>query len=105
MPAAKQSTPAGFHTVTPGLVVRGADKAIEYYKKVFNAQELSRMMGADNKVSHAELKIGDSIIFVSDEFPNMGIARSPQSLGGCTGTLHLYVDDVDHVYEQAISAG
>jgi len=105
MPAAKQSTPAGFHTVTPGLVVRGADKAIEYYKKVFNAQELSRMMGADNKVSHAELKIGDSIIFVSDEFPNMGIARSPQSLGGCTGTLHLYVDDVDHVYEQAISLG
>lgn len=105
MPAAKQSIPEGFHTVTPALIVRGADKAIEFYKKVFNAEELSRMMGPENKISHAELKIGDSIIFVSDEIPNMGVARSPQTLGGCTGTLHLYVDDVDSVYEQAISSG
>ena len=79
--------PKGFHTVTPALVVRGAAQAIEFYKKALGAEELSRMPSPDGKIMHAESKIGDSIIFVSDEFPNMGVTRSPQTLGGCTSTF------------------
>jgi len=97
--------PKGFHTVTPALVVRGAAQAIEFYKKALGAEELSRMPSPDGKIMHAELKIGDSIIFVSDELPNMGVTRSPQTLGGCTRTLHLYVPDVDASFKQAVDAG
>lgn len=96
--------PEGFHTVTPAIVVRGADKAIEFYKKAFGAQELSRMLGPDKKIAHAELKIGDSIIMVSDEFPGAP-CQSPAELGGTTATLHLYVKDVDSAFKQAITAG
>ncbi len=96
--------PEGFHTVTPAIVVRGADKAIEFYKKAFGAQELSRMLGPDKKIAHAELKIGDSIIMLSDEFPGSP-CQSPAELGGTTTTLHLYVKDVDSAYKQAITAG
>jgi uncharacterized glyoxalase superfamily protein PhnB len=97
--------PQGFHTVTPALVVRGAAEAIEFYKKALGAEELSRMASPDGKIGHAELKIGDSIIFVSDEFPNMGVTKSPQTAGACTATLHLYVPDVDASFNQAIQAG
>jgi PhnB protein len=97
--------PEGFHSVTPSLIVRGAAQAIDYYKKALGAQELMRMASPDGKIGHAELKIGDSIIFVSDEMPNMGVSKSPQTLGGCTGTLNLYVEDVDKTFQQAISAG
>ena len=105
MTASSNPVPKGFHTVTPSLIVRGAAEAIEFYKKALGAEELMRMTGPDGKIGHAELKIGDSVIFVSDEFPNMGVARSPQSLGGCTGTLNLYVPDVDATFKQAVSAG
>jgi PhnB protein len=105
MTASSNPVPQGFHTVTPSLIVRGAAEAIEFYKKALGAEELMRMTGPDGKIGHAELKIGDSVIFVSDEFPNMGVARSPQSLGGCTGTLNLYVPDVDATFKQAVSAG
>jgi PhnB protein len=105
MTASSNPVPKGFHTVTPSLIVRGAAEAIEFYKKALGAEELMRMTGPDGKIGHAELKIGDSVIFVSDEFPNMGVARSPQSLGGCTGTLNLYVPDVDTTFKQAVSAG
>jgi len=105
MANAKKKIPEGFHAVTPGLTVRGAANAIEFYKKALGAQELGRMASPDGKIAHAELKIGDSVIFLSDEFPSMGMTKSPQTLGGCTGTLHLYVEDVDSAYQRAIDAG
>lgn len=105
MTKASNPIPKGYHTVTPALVVRGAAEAIEFYKKALGAEELVRMPSPDGKISHAELKIGNSIIFVSDEFPNMGVTRAPQTLGGCTSTLHLYVEDVDSSFDRAIGAG
>lgn len=104
MTLSSKPVPEGFHTVTPSLVVRDASKAIDFYKKALGAQELVRMPGPDGKIMHAELKIGDSIIFLADENPNMGV-KSPQSLGGCTSVLNLYVPNVDQVFQQAIAAG
>jgi PhnB protein len=97
--------PEGFHSVTPSLVVRGAAQAIDFYKKALGAEELVRMPGADGTIMHAELKIGDSIIFISDEAPGRGVTKSPQTLGGCTGALNIYVANVDQVFKQAIAAG
>jgi len=100
-----KAVPEGCHTVTPYLTVRGADRAIEFYKKAFGAKELMRMPGPGGKsIMHAEIKIGDSRIFLSDEFPEMG-SRSPQSLGGTANSLHLYVEDVDAAFKKAIAAG
>jgi PhnB protein len=99
-----KSVPQGFHTVTPSLVVQNAAKAIEFYKKAFGAQERMRMSTPDGKIGHAELQIGDSIIFLSDEMPNMG-SKSPQSVGTSTGTLYLYVEDVDKDFKRAVDAG
>jgi len=99
-----KAIPEGFHSITPAIVVRNADQAIEFYKKAFGAQEVSRMLGPDRKVAHAELKIGDSILMLSDEFPGSP-CESPQKLGGTTATLHLYVQDVDSAFQQAITAG
>lgn len=105
MPTAVKPIPEGFHTVTPHLVIRGAAEAIEFYKKALGAQELSRMTSPDGKIGHAELKIGDSIIFLADEFPGPGCAKSPQTVGACTSTLNLYVPDVDAAFRKAITAG
>ncbi len=102
MPVSK--IPKGFHSVTPSLVVRGAAQAIDFYKKALGAQELMRMAGPDGKIGHAELKIGDSIIFVTDESPQMG-TKSPQTLGGNAGSLYLYVEDVDNAFRRAVDAG
>jgi uncharacterized glyoxalase superfamily protein PhnB len=97
--------PEGFHTITPHIVLRNAAQAIEFYKRAFGAEEISRAPGPDgNTVMHAELKIGDSYVFLCDEFPQMG-AKSPLSLGGTPVTLHLYVQDVDQVFQQAVQAG
>ena len=104
MTASVKPVPEGFHTATPTLIVRNAADAIEFYKKVFDAEERMRMPSPDGKIMHAELKIGDSIIFLSDEFPNMG-GKSPQTLGGHSGGVYLYVPDVDDVYQRAIAAG
>ena len=104
MAPAKTPIPEGFHSVTPSLIVRDAAKAIDFYKRALGAQELVRMPGPDGKIMHAELKIGNSIIFLGEENPQMG-AKSPQTLGGCTGTLSVYVPDADHVFQQAVSAG
>jgi PhnB protein len=104
MTASVKPVPEGFHTATPTLVVRDAAQAIEFYKKVFGADEIMRMPSPDGKISHAEIKIGDSIIFLSDEFPNMG-GKSPQTLGGFSGGIYLYVPDVDDVFEKAVAAG
>ena len=96
--------PAGYHAVTPYLCVRGAAQAIEFYKKAFGAQELSRMPGPDGRIGHAEIKIGDSVIMLSDEFPEMG-GKSAQSLGGTPVGIMLYVDNVDAVFDRAVAAG
>jgi PhnB protein len=104
MKAAQNYIPKGYHTVTPSLTVRNAAQAIEFYKKALGAEELMRMPNPDGTIGHAELKIGDSIIFLSDEFPNMG-NKSPQTLGAATGGLYLYVEDVDKAFQRAIDAG
>jgi uncharacterized glyoxalase superfamily protein PhnB len=97
--------PQGFHTVTPHLVVRGASEAIEFYKKAFGARELSRSPGPDGKtLMHAEIQIGDSRLFLNDEYPDMG-SVSPLALKGTPVTLHLYVEDVDRLFGQAVQAG
>jgi PhnB protein len=97
--------PEGFHTVTPTLTVKGAAQAIDFYKKALGAQELMRMANPDGTIGHAEIKIGDSIIFIGDEMPMPGCARSPQTLGGVTGSLYLYVEDVDKAFRRAVDAG
>ncbi len=97
--------PEGYHTITPSLMVREAARAIDFYKKAFGAKELSRMHGPDGKtIMHAELEIGDSRLFLSDEFPDMG-GRSPEALGGTPVGIHLYVEDVDVVFKRAVDAG
>jgi uncharacterized glyoxalase superfamily protein PhnB len=96
--------PAGFHTLTPYLVVRDAAKALEFYKQAFGAKVRSVHYAPDGKVMNADLKIGDSILLICDEFPGPG-CRSPQSLGGSTITIHVYVKDVDKVFNQAVAAG
>jgi PhnB protein len=82
--------PEGYHTATPYLILKGAANAIEFYKKVFGAVELVRMPQPDGKIGHAEIKIGDSVIMLADEFPEMG-HRGPQSLGGSPVSILLYV--------------
>jgi len=96
--------PEGYHAVTPYLIVNGGAKAIDFYKKAFGATELFRLAQPDGKIGHAEIKIGDSPIMLADEAPQMG-AKSPQSFGGSPVGIHLYVEDVDKVFNQAIAAG
>lgn len=96
--------PDGCHTVTPHLIVRGADKAIDFYKKAFGAKELSRCPGPNGKTMHAEIQIGNSHVYMCEECPDMG-AKSPQAYNGSTVTIHLYVEDVDSSYKKAVAAG
>lgn len=96
--------PDGYHTVTPYLVLSEASKAIEFYKKAFNATEKLRMAGPNGKIFHSEIQIGDSPVMLCDEFLEMG-ARSPKSLGGSPVSLMLYVNDVDTIFNQAVKAG
>ena len=96
--------PEGYHSITPYLIIKDASAAIEFYKKAFGATELFRMAQPDGRVGHAEIKIGDSAIMLADEFPEMG-HKSPTSIGGSPVSLLLYVEDVDAVYDRAISSG
>lgn len=93
-----------YHSVTPYLIINNASKAIEFYKAAFNAIELMRMTMPDGKLGYAEIKIGDSIIMLADEFPEMG-APGPISLRGTPVRIHLYVKDVDGLAHQAVAAG
>jgi len=97
--------PEGYHSAIPYLVVRGAAQAIDFYKKALGATEIMRMPSPDGKIGHAELKIGDSMIFLADEFPEMGIYKSPQTLGGASGGVMLYLEDVDKTFLRALDAG
>jgi PhnB protein len=99
-----KAIPEGYHSVTPYLIVKNASKAIEFYKKAFQAVEIMRFDGPDKKIKHAELKIGDSKIMLADEFPEMN-ANSPETIGGSPITLMLYVNDVDQTFNQATAAG
>lgn len=100
-----QPIPDGFRTVTPHMTVKDGAAAIEFYKKAFGAEEIMRMPGPDGKgVMHAEIKIGDSIIMLNDEFPGHG-PKAPTSLNGTSCTIHLYVTDVDAAFNKAVAAG
>lgn len=96
--------PEGYGQITPYLIVKGAGKAIDYYKKAFGAELVLRMDQPDGRVGHAEMRIGNAYIMLADEFPERNI-RSPQSLGGAGVSLLLYVPDVDRVFRQAVEAG
>ncbi len=99
-----QSTPPGYHTVTPYLIVKGAAQALDFYQTAFGATLLMRMDGPEGRVMHAEIKIGDSPIMLADEAPDLGL-RSPLSLGGASASLLVYVDDVDVRFATAVAAG
>jgi uncharacterized glyoxalase superfamily protein PhnB len=104
MPTAVKRIPEGCHTVTPHLVVRGAAQAIEFYQKAFGARELGRHPGPSGKIMHAEVQIGDSRVHLNDEFPEMG-SCAPPTLGGTPVVIHLWVEDVDAVFNRAVQAG
>jgi PhnB protein len=102
MPA--KPIPDGYHSVTPYLICKGAAQAIDFYKSAFGATELMRMPMPDGKLGHAEIRIGDSAVMLADEFPEMDV-RGPQSLGGTSVSLLIYVPDVDAAFPRAIKAG
>lgn len=102
---ATKAIPEGFQTVTPYLNIKNAAKAIEFYKQAFGGEEICRMNAPDgSRIMHAAMKIGNSIIFIADEYPEMG-CKSPETLGGNSGSLHLYVEKVDEAFQRAIKAG
>jgi PhnB protein len=96
--------PDNYPRITPYLIVDGASAAIDFYSSVLGAKERLRMPGPDGKLGHAELEIGDSMIMLADEHPEMD-ARGPKTIGGSPVTLHVYVEDVDSVFERAVQAG
>jgi len=99
-----QPIPEGYHSLTPYLIVAGAARAIEFYKSVFGATERMRLGGPDGKIGHAELAIGDSVIMLADEHPEMG-ARGPRSIGGSPVGIHVYLPDVDAAAARAVAGG
>ena len=96
--------PDGYHSLTPYLSVKCADRAIDFYARAFGAEERFRMPGPGGCVAHAELQVGDSVLMLADENKEMG-APSPESLNGTPVSVFLYVEDVDRVFEQAVKAG
>jgi PhnB protein len=99
-----QPIPEGYPRVTPYLIVHDCSAAIDFYCSVLGATERMRMGGPDGKVGHAELAIGDSLIMLADEHPEIG-AVGPKSVGGTPVSLHVYVEDVDSVFQRALDAG
>jgi PhnB protein len=102
MAKAKHAVPSGHHTVTPQLALDDAARAIEWYKKALGAEEVTRAVGPDGKIMHAELRIGDSPIMVNDV---MGGGKGPRSLGGSPASFWIYVEDCDALFNRAIAAG
>ena len=99
-----KAIPDGYPRVTPYLHVDGAKAAIDFYTTVLGAEERMTMPGPDGRIGHAELAIGDSVIMLADEFPDMGVV-GPKTVGGTPVTIHVYVEDVDAVFDQAVKAG
>jgi PhnB protein len=102
MAKAKKAIPDGYHTVTPHLILDNAAQAIDWYKKALNAEEVSRAVGPDGQIMHAELRIGDSRIMVNDAM--MG-GKGPNAYGGSPASLWLYVEDCDALFNRAVGAG
>jgi PhnB protein len=96
--------PDGFPRVTPYLHVDGAAEAIDFYVNILGAKERMRMPAPEGKLGHAELELGESVIMLADEFPEMDV-RGPKDVGGTSVTLHVYVEDVDSVFDAALKAG
>jgi len=101
---AVKAIPAGYHSVTPYLMLRDGAAAIEFYKKAFGAKELMRHPGPQGKLMHAEVQIGDSPIMLADEMPE-ALCLGPKSRGGTTVGIMIYVENVDAVFQQAVAAG
>lgn len=102
MPA--KPIPDGYHSVTPYLFLKGAAAALDFYKQAFGAAEVMRLADPSGKIGHAEIKIGDSVVMLADEFPEMGVL-GPQSIGGSSTCFMIYVSDVDTRFAQAVAAG
>ena len=96
--------PAGYHSLTPSIIVRDAASAIDFYTRAFGAEEVSRMPAPDGKLMHAELRFGDSTLMLADENPEWGL-KSPLSTSGNPGSLHLYVANADDAVARAVAAG
>jgi len=99
-----KAIPDGYHSIQPYLHIRGAAQAIDFYKKAFGARERFRMAQPDGLIGHAELEFGDSVIMLSDEFPERGV-HGPAHFGGSPASLMFYVEDCDAVYQRALAAG
>ena len=96
--------PDGFHSITPNLIIKDASKAIDWYKQALGANELYRMPGPDGRIMHAEIKIGDAVVMITDEMPEMG-GKGPQTLGGTPVSLMIYCEDCDALFNRAVGAG
>ncbi|AJM91774.1 VOC family protein [Nitrosopumilus piranensis] len=96
--------PQGFSSVTPHLVIKDCENALEFYKKAFSALEIYRSKMPDGRIMHAMIQIGNSFVMMADEFPDMG-AVGPNTLGGTSTALHIYTEDADKLFKQAIDAG
>jgi PhnB protein len=107
MPNKVNPVPAGYHTITPYLSLKGAAKALDFYRRAFGAEVVVRMDLPDGRVGHAEIQIGDSHVMLADEMPDMpdAVTSSPQTLGGTTTGLMIYLDDVDTRFKRALEAG
>lgn len=99
-----KAIPEGYHSITPSIIVQGADKALEFYKQAFGAEEVFRLPMPDGRIAHAEFRIGDSTIMLSDEHPDWQ-ALSPKTLGGSSSRLLIYLEDVDAAFQRALDAG
>src|SRR5215204_5971089 len=104
MAKSAQAVPKGYHTVTPSIVVAGAAKAIDFYKKALGAEEVMRFPGPDGRIMHAEIRVGDSTIMLGGEMPEQG-ARGPKSIGGTAVSFFVYRDNVDAAWKRAVDAG
>ena len=104
MPSSVKPIPEGHRTVAPYLAIKNAAGALEFYKKAFGAVETYKLIIPDGRVGHAEIRLGDSLIMLSDEFPEFG-GKAPEALGGSPVSIHLYVDDVDAFFKRALAVG
>ncbi len=102
--ASVKPIPDGYPQISPYLCIDGASAAIEFYSEVFRATERMRMPGPEGTIGHAELQIGDGLIMLADEYPEMGV-RGPRSVGGTPVTVNVYVEDVDAVFDRAVQLG
>jgi PhnB protein len=101
--SAVRAIPEGYHSITPSITCKGAAKAIDFYKQVFHAKEVSRMTMPGNRIGHADLLIGDTHLMLNDEFPGMASAPNPDSLPSVN--LFVYTDKVDELFDRAVKAG